>query len=557
MENYIIWIIVGLFVLPALTSAIKGYKRGIFRQLVRTFTVGLSAYLAVWLAKVPYEKYVVPFFEGKTTEQLVEDVRGLGVLPADLDLSILYNFDAETVKLLVILPVALILIPIIFLVFFSILQGLTMIVHVIVCGLLGFRKENNNALTRWLGMALGVVESLAVTSLMLTPVIGYAQVYSDSVSVLQEQMPDNETVVMLGDVYDGYVKDALESPVTQTVKKLGIDKLFNHLVTVKVDAETSVTMTNIIPDTTAIYAEAMKLKGADVKMMNSEQEAAVRAILARIDGNDYLATLISGAVRGASYCYTNGEFSFVIPAPFDSLLNEAISIFHTSDRENIVDDLNTLCDVFFVLSKDGVLQAFETDSSNLLDVMTAKNPETNSTPIKDIINSINSNERIKPLVKTLAKISVSVMSDSLNLGEEGAQLYEKVSEGLNDTLSISKEGKTEEEYVKEVSESISATLTENNIELEPEIIDTMAQYVSDNNLADSGASTEDLLITYFDAYLEYKENGTLPDDFPSDIPEGDGSGILPDDFLDGIIGGNSDIGDQSGNDGQGSDGANQ
>ena len=543
MENYIVWIFLGFIGVFTLFSALKGLSRGIARQIIRTLTVGASAGFAVWLAKFPYHKYVVPFFDSRTTEEIIESIKGFGVIPAETDLSILYSFDSSTLKYLLSLPVALILIPVLFILIFLILKFITHIIHAIICGILGFRKSNNNAFTRLLGFALGAVQGAAVALLLLTPVIGYAAVYESTVATLTAEMPDDPTTVTLSTTYDRFVKPTAEHPVTKTAKKYGVDLLFSYLVTVNVDYTTPITMTDKVPGAAEIYAEARKLAGADWKGLNEDQEAAVKAIIAKLDEDDYFAGLVSGIVRGAAKAYTYGKLGFEIPEPFGSLASSAVSIFHTTDRTNIAGDLYTLADVYFVLSRDGVFYAFlEEDATGaLLEVVSKRDPVTGNTPIKDVINTIESNPRIKPLISTLAKLSVTVMTDAL--GEEGAQIFESVSTGLTNTLAISKEGKTDEEYVSEVSESISKTLSENNIKIDKEIVDTMAQYVSDNDLASKeGTTAEDILITYFDAYLEYRENGTLPEGGGDlgdlgdlgDIlgGEGDGTNLPKDEFED-------------------------
>jgi hypothetical protein len=227
--------------------------------------------------------------------------------------------------------------------------------------------------------------------------------------------------------------------------------------------------------------------------------------------------MISGALRGASKCYSSGIFGLSAPEPFGTLIDSAITIFHTSDRTNLSSDLNTFTDVYFVLAKDGVLLAFTEGADRTLDIISTRD-ENGNTPIKNVMNIIDQNPRIKPVNSMLAQLSVTLMANTMDLGENGAVLYDSVSRGLTATLEISKEGKTEEEYVSEVSASLNAVFLENNMEVEPEIVDLMARDISEKNLAESEeASTEDILLTYFDAYVDYKENGTLPDGF--DTPE--------------------------------------
>ena len=101
--------------------------------------------------------------------------------------------------------------------------------------------------------------------------------------------------------------------------------------------------------------------------------------------------------------------------------------------------------------------------------------------------------------------------ENLNLDEETLDTFNNVKEGLTETvltLDKSSYGEDTEAYVADVAEALDTTLTENGIELDEETIETMAQYISDNNDLISELETMDdatltnILIQY---YLTYSE----------------------------------------------------
>ena len=533
--------VLGVVLVLGIIGALKGLSRGITRQIVRTITVVGSAALAIWLTKVAYSNYFLPFFDGKTTGDIIIEIQGLGIIPAETDISLLANFDADTLRYLLTLPIALIVTPLAFIILFIIISALALIIHAIVCGLLGFTKKRNNPITRVLGMAVGAIQGTLVALLLLTPIIGYGQVYSETVAVLNEQMPESEATETLTATYDSYVKETIEHPMISFARNIGVDTLFDLLVTVRVEEDLDMTMTDEIPTIASIYADVMQIKGAEWKSLTPEQEAAVKSIITKIDSNDYLATILSGAISGAAKSYSAGAFNIgEIPEPFGTLINEAIGIFETSDRNNFAGDLDTITDVYFVLSRDQVFVAFEQGTDAMTKVFTTRD-NSGKTPINHVIDVINSNPRIKPLVSMVAKLSVSLMAETLDLGADGANLYENVSNGLNATLAIKKDDyATEEEYVAAVSNSIDATLKENGITgVAPEVVDQMAQYVSDNNLTENGATPEDIILTYADAYADYMATGQLPDNLPDGLPDN-----LPDGLPDSLPGGDVPGGQQ-------------
>ena len=507
-------IFLGVIAVLGLLGAFKGYTRGFARQFIRTLTVVGSAALALYVAKMTYYDGLLPFFEGKTMGDIINELGAMGVLPADTDLGWLSNFDAEVARYLITLPLVLVVTPILFVVLFVIISALALIIHAAISGLFGFRKKRNNGLTRLLGTFLGAVQGVAVALLLLTPIIGYGTVYAETVETMKQETPENETVIMLSDTYDAYLRETMEHPVTKISKTVGVDYLFDYLVTVWVDDATQITMTDNIPSIASIYSEWGKLAGADWKALTPEQENAIKAILAKMDENDYLSTVIAGTLRGFARCYANGVISIELEEPFKSLIDSAIEIFETSDKDNLYADLSTLAEVYFIMSREGVLAAFGEDSEALLNAMTAKDSETGKTPINKVVETINTNARIKPLVTMFTRLSVTLMTKELNFGEETMQIYDNVKVGLSDTLKISKEGKSEEEYIAEVSSSIDATLQENGIVLEPEILDSMANYVSEN-LSGTEEITDDeindLILSYYDAYVENNQGGDVPD----------------------------------------------
>ena len=142
-----------------------------------------------------------------------------------------------------------------------------------------------------------------------------------------------------------------------------------------------------------------------------------------------------------------------------------------------------------------------------------KRDENGITTVKKVIDTINKNERTKPLTTMLTNLSVSVMRDATGLDESTLATGDNIKASINaKTMKLNKSDyASEEEYVAAVSDSLDETLKENNINLEKEVVDNMAKYISDNYGDKSEISDEeanDILLYYFDAYLEHTENQT-------------------------------------------------
>ncbi len=516
MLNTIINIIptafIGIVMLLGIIGAIKGFGRGISRQVVRSLTVVASGIISFILTKLTYTK-ISERLDGKTVADIERFLINKGLLSGAQNFGWLHGFDVDTLELIFAIPMSLIIMPALFVICFVAVSSAMLIVHGILSALFGFKKHRNNFFTRLLGMVLGLIQGVAVAGLILMPIIGICSSASDSVIQLNEDMSESESAAMLSEKYDSYIAPTAKSPVFTLYEKYGIKLLYTKISTVDIGSK-STDMTLLIPGGAKIACELSGLKGADFKNLTHENESSIDRIFDTVEGNDYLTEVLASLANDISHAYTNGTFDLEVGEPFKSVIDSAVSIFHTADRTNVNTDIDTVKNVFFILSRDGVLNSFDSGSDAMLDVLTKRDP-SGETTVNRIVSTINSNERTKPLVTLITKISVTVMSQKAGISDDALMTYDNIKAGINeDILSIKKEDfATEEEYAAEVSLALDNTLKENNITLEKEIVDTMAQYVTDNygdidEITDDEAN--DILLSYYDAYLDYLETGSVP-----------------------------------------------
>lgn len=515
-------IIYGIVGVLALIGALAGLSRGLYRQTVRTVTVVVAAVLSFVAISVLYSTLLAEL-EGKTIADVVDLLIEKGVLAADTDTALIENLDMKTAELLLALPIGLVVAPLLFVICFIVLSILLMIVHVIICALCGFKSHRNSFTTRVLGFLLGLLQGAAVAGLLLMPIIGIGNIAKESVAVLEKEASEEEFTETCSNYYYTYADEFVENPAISLYSKLGINALYEKIATIDIDEGVEANLTKLAPDAALIATDVFKLKGADMNNLSVSDERAVNSILRTVDDNAYFGEILSGLLKATANAYSNGDIDFTLEDPFGSIIDEAARIFKTSDRTNLASDLETISDVIFILSRDGIFTAFGESSDTMLSALTAKDEDGNTT-VNKVIDTIKSNERTKPLVTMITKISLSVMSQQTGIGEDAAETFDNIRESINsDILTIKKEDYGEEqydEYVADVSTAIDTMLKENEIELEKEIVDSMAEYVAEN-YSDVDSITEeeasDIILSYYDAYLEYLENGTIPDDVP--LPE--------------------------------------
>jgi hypothetical protein len=193
---------------------------------------------------------------------------------------------------------------------------------------------------------------------------------------------------------------------------------------------------------------------------------------------------------------------------FEATVNDAFGLFMNESPDNVGADLSTVLEVYFLLSDSEALTVMT--SGGDVAVCLTKSYNEDDKYIDAIVDTLNANARTKPLTTAIAKLSITVMSSSLGLGEDAVEVYENLKSDINGCLAIDKEDfATDEEYKAELSSSINDALVENNITLEKDIVDSMADYVAENYSDKDSISEEefnDILFSYYDAYSEYISN---------------------------------------------------
>ena len=113
---------------------------------------------------------------------------------------------------------------------------------------------------------------------------------------------------------------------------------------------------------------------------------------------------------------------------------------------------------------------------------------------------------MKPLVTLFTELSLSIMMDNVGV-DNGAEIYESVKDGLTTVIAIDKDAyATDEEYRAAISSALEETLNAHDIDLHPDIVDGMADYVAEN-LSDVDEVSDDIIydtiFSYYDAYSEH------------------------------------------------------
>lgn len=514
--------ILGFFALSVLWELLHGLRRGFVRQIAHTICMLAAAAIAFFLTSSACTTAL-------TVGDIVITVEGAGTeIPAEV-VGIIMSFDPETLQYIAALPVSAIIAPIMFAFLFIIINLAFKVIYYIIRKIA--RMGRGHGLFRRLGgLVLGAVEGALVASIILLPVSGITATVDGAVNAMREDEANAEIVA----AYDAEAAPLANCPIFPLINGLGGDAILNSFATVDIDG-TPENMREMLVSGVEMGAQVMKLSEIYINSLTPTDKVTISAIIDSLKESDYFMTLLSGVLRGVARAADDGYITITAEAPFDKIINTLIDVFEGSTKDNLGDDLDTIKDVFFILSDEGVITAIDSgDDAALTEAFTKEDGEGN-TVIRRVISILNQNEHTRPLVTTLTEISVAMLSESMGFDGDTAELYANVKDGIKEVLTINPDDYTGDGYVEAVTESLNGILTENDINLEPEIVSTMAEYIESKydeldleNITDD--EINDIILSYYDAYLEYlKQNPDANPGGGNNNPPIDGDDNIDDD----------------------------
>lgn len=539
LESILLTISIVLTVIVALIVVLKaraGAKRGAYVAPIHLGSVLLSATVAFILTGV----FTGMLLSSLAEISLIDFVREIELTMGEtFDPEIhemIASFDPAVISYVVAIPAALFSPFIFFLlyIFCRLVFGAVRGVVVKACAI----PKRVDTTGKTIGAVVGGLEGILVIVLCLIPITAFLNI---GTSVTQKIDFEDEAVA---EVIDS-IEEFNEAPVFGLIRTMGGEFLTGELTTVSLGGRRVNLMNEInvgfelYNDIAIVLAED---DGGDFAV-TPEKQAAIDRVVAVIEQSDYLPMVLSSAMHMVSGPLL-GEIPENPTEPMDRVMAALGNFIESTTPDTITADLRTFVDAFFLLNENG---AFETltsgDTEAIMEALSEKD-ETGDTIIKKLIRMLGANPHTKTIIAALNELSVSIMCDSLGFTGDTAQVYDDLKQGLNDIISITPPAdKDDEEAVAAYKEELKTTLKDTitgsleNVatgeeleeireQLTDEVMDEMTEQVS-NYLEENPEITEmededvtEIILTYYDAYLQYQQNGTLPDDLPFPLPGG-------------------------------------
>ena len=512
MVNYGFLGLIGVLVL---FGVLLGFARGICRQTVRLLTVAASAVIAFFVAG-----NLFPEFEAAISEMSIEEL--LAAAGASVDESVaelIGNFNIEVLTYVLALPVALVLVPMIFVSAFVAISAVAEIVHKIFSGIFGFTRRNNNMATRCFGAIVGGVQGVLVTLVLLVPISGLISTVGGAVDYVCENQSDEVYTETVAELYDYAFAELDENPVYQLASDIPT-RVYDSFQKIEINGREIYTK-DVVTTLVSLYVELGDLDGADLMDLTKEDKAAIDEILLTIDSDYYTCALV---LQTLSHFVDTGDFSLELDtdnAKVDILLGDIIKLLATSSPETVPEDLETFKTIYYLLNDSGIL-SYDKDGEGNLFLVFLETDDEGKTVMSRLNTALASNPRTAVISKDLAEIAMMIVLANTGLDEVVApERVESVKSTLNEVASINREDyDTEEEYKEEVKSKIDMTLQENEIALDEEQVETITEYVIENFEGKEEITDEDMakfMSEYYDAYVKMLESGEEVPEIP-EIP---------------------------------------
>ena len=525
-------VILALFLLIIVLKMLGGLRRGVWRQLVRTGMTLLAAVVS-YIAAIWLSNHIIGSLNAENFESLIALVESYVPELGNTLREAISSFDGELVEYILLLPSAILLIPILTTLLFFVVNFVLKIVRAIIIKILGFKKARNST-QRLGGAILAAIEGLIWITMVMLPICGALslvdQAYDKAISSAED-----ESKTELVETYDAYLAPLTNNPAITFINSFGADAMANGIATVKIDDEQTNIREELLSFAHIIIVDGSSLKGADLTAPTQEQKEAIGSIVDALGESPIMSRVLVHTLHSVPSIYNSGLIPLDLGEEYGVIVDNLLTFLATTERETIGADLDTIQYFYFGFCDSGLISAIQ----NGEDIMQFISDDYNGDRhVLGMINTLSGNQRTQGIVDGMynlvlnAAFSGSSGSTEGENGGESAALPEiniqDVKEGINNIVSVNKSDyETEEEYREELSNTIGTTINDTiGVELEEEVVDEIADYVDENyseQLEDlTDEEFNELIFEVIDIYQGYLNGEEInPDDLEGLLPDGD------------------------------------
>ena len=507
------YISAGIFALIGVYSILGVYygaTRGFSKSVIRIFTVGASAVLSLFGVTTVLKTIVKMATEKASTDAGTVDVLLDSYFPGLIDSMpemvkpLLSEINSNTATIFVMMIVAVLLTPVLFIGFFYILKTLSIFVYNLLAGLTGAISYGKSVLSTVLGAVVGLCQGVLIAAVIIVPISGLCHV---AVEAREHLIKDTESPNAYIDMaYNTVIDDLADNPLFEIVDRFGGKVAYENMITVNINGE-KMDMGEECVGAIKVAVDILPIATPDFnwKSPSEEQKQAFADAVVDVGNDELIASLAADIVRGVATTVKNGVLDIGLEGAAKTLVNDVMSMFSTTTRDTVEGDLDLLVDIYFIMCDRHLIDTFSGGSHLDIREMLTDKDENGKTSADVILDTLRAYDRAAPIVSSFTKISLSVMHGGSDFDEEAEQIYESVKQDITSALTHNKSDfETEEEYKEAVTTDLDKALLENNIRVEDDVKQGMVDYIAENYGDYEGEITDkeinDAILSYYQSY---------------------------------------------------------
>lgn len=398
-------ICLGIAAFILIYNLIISFTRGFRKSVIRLITVVIAAVGSFFLARA---------IAGSMGNEIVLWMQA--TLGADPNFAPLFSGEVaagDAIGLMIKMLVA----PLLFLLLYILVKGILIFLYWILCGVTR-PWHADTAGSHFLGLPFGFSIALIGILVFITPIYGYADLLSTFADKSAEAGATTEMAQTVDTYNQDYVAPIKQTPMLAEAYELIGDKIFDGLASGKWQEE-KVLLRDEMDVLGDILTQVQILGGSKIEEYGEAECAAVDTMARDVSRSQMLSVLCSGVLNTASNHWLEGKSFFGIAPPEvgqsgGQLFRAFLTVFSTSTRDNIDEDLDFFADVFGVMVRYEIFA--ELKNAQTEEQMAALIADAEF--LSEVQSLLKTHPRMDPVGVALVDVGMRAVLQSIGLPED-------------------------------------------------------------------------------------------------------------------------------------------
>lgn len=337
---------------------------------------------------------------------------------------------------------------------------------------------------------------------LLTPIACYLSGLPEAVEIAADSGL-LEKANLSRETADRIVDDMTKAPLLKVYNAVGGKKVTEAMTSFTVSGKKT-TIGHEITSLTRFGVDLYRLAECELKNYGEGEAEIIRNIGESFNDSAMLSSIGGEVIYFATDAWRSGTEFIGTEKPdltqdkttemFADTFDHILVVLNTDARnpEHLSEDFDTLAELVEIMVRDGVFGTMRKDGTDDLIKLLS-----NGSTIADMVKTLQKNKRFSVVVTDLTSVGMRFIAESLQLPENGAEIYENFTVEVADAMNrIKAEGKTAEELTAELRTALD------NTDVEFTTADSVLELYADKLLeetADKETVTPEDIAGFFEA----------------------------------------------------------